>query len=141
MKMLKIAGVALCLMQGVGAGRPVDPPRTVGIWRMTAPDYPFLPMRFGIEGDVHLAVSVDTDGNVTAVEATGAVDLLRNSAKENVSHWIFLPQPKPMKLYIVFSYRMEKEVPGKDQPYPPRVEVESPFHVIIRQNQSRLYIN
>ena len=57
-------------------------------------------------------------------------------AKANVLRWSYTTVGESMKLNVVYTYRLEK--PETDKAPAPKIELESPVHVIVTSNLPRV---
>jgi TonB family protein len=92
------------------------------------PSYPALARQARIEGQVQLAIEVDSIGVVISAEAKGGHQLLRDAAVKNVRTWRFrpvVPKESPtLKAQVTFKYKLEGDELYAS-PCPSRVVFES----------------
>jgi protein TonB len=64
-----------------------------GVIKGAKPDYPLTARKQGLEGTVHLRVTVSADGRVTSVTIveTSGHAILDRAARDGVSRWRFSP--------------------------------------------------
>ena len=131
--MTKIWG---CILLACCAAWGQEPPSHIGLRSFIAPGYPAVARQARIQGEVHLSVAVDSDGKVVSVEASSGPDILVAYAKANVVRWSYATVGRSMKLNVVYTYRLEK--PETDRAPAPKIEFESPVHVIVTSNLPRV---
>jgi TonB family protein len=85
-----------------------------------------------IQGEVHLQVMVNADGKIISVESSAGPDILAAQAKSNIRQWSYDPTGEPIKLEVIYTFRLEK--PEMTRTPRPRVVVESPVHIIVTSN-------
>jgi TonB family protein len=70
-------------------------------------EYPRLALFARIQGEVRLAVAVDSEGRVQSVTATSGNEILRQAAKQNISTWRFQPGSE-QTLTMTYKFKLEK---------------------------------
>jgi TonB family protein len=113
-----------------------EPPAQMGLRSFLAPEYPPVARQARIQGDVRLSVTVGTDGRVVSVESSTGPHILAAHAKANVVRWSYTLIGQPMKLNVVYTFRLEK--PETERAPAPTIELESPTHIIITSNLPRM---
>jgi TonB family protein len=131
--MTKIWG---CILLACCAVWGQDPPSHLGLRKFIAPEYPAVARQARIQGEVHLSITVDSDGKVVSVESSSGADILVASAKANIVRWSYTPNGEFMKLNVVYTYRLEK--PETERAPAIKIELESPVHVIVTSNLPRV---
>src|SRR5215469_17631981 len=101
-----------------------------------APEYPAVAYQARIQGDLRLRVSVNTDGKIISIDSSSGADILVAEAKADVVEWTYTPMGEPVKLDIIYTFRLEK--PETERSPVPRVRVESPVLIIITSNLPRI---
>ena len=99
------------------------------------PVYPSIAQIANVTGKVSVALTIDADGKVAAVEAATtepnvpASHLLEAMTVTNIRRWTFAKPPvAPYKQTIVYDYEIEKSVPLDG---PTKVSFDLPEHVTI----------
>jgi TonB family protein len=113
-----------------------EAPAQVGLRSFLAPGYPRIARQARIQGEVRLSVSVGPDGRVVSVESSAGPRILEAYAKANVLRWSYMPIGQPMKLNVVYTFRLEK--PEMEREPAPTIELESPVHIIITSNLAQV---
>jgi hypothetical protein len=75
---------------------------------MTEPDYPYVLRNAHFEGQVRLAVTVLSNGNVSKVECKGGNPMLAQYASMAVMHWKYAPGPAQTVEEAVFTFNSNK---------------------------------
>jgi TonB family protein len=76
---------------------------------VSVPKYPVVAHDARIEGTVDVEVDAGMDGIVHSVKASGAHNLLNESAQENMKEWTFCPSLQALHFTIKYVYRLEGE--------------------------------
>ena len=108
----------------------------MGVRSFLAPGYPAVARQARIQGEVHLRVVVGPDGRVVSVESSVGPDILVAHAKANIVRWSYTPTGQSMNLNVVYTFRLEK--PETERLPVPRIELESPIHIIITSDLPRV---
>jgi TonB family protein len=113
-----------------------EPPAQLGLRTFEAPEYPTVARQARIQGEVHLRLTVGGDGKIVSVESSTGPAILVAQAKSNVLQWTYTPTGQPMKLEVVYTFRLEK--PEMERTPTPRIHLESPVHIIISSNLPKI---
>jgi len=130
--MTKICGFVLLACCAVWAQEPGQ----MGLKSFFAPEYPIVAWHARIQGEVRLSVTVASDGKVISVDSSSGPDILVAYAKSNVVRWAYTGVGRSIKLNVLYTYRLEK--PETERAPAPRIELESPVHVIVTSNLPRV---
>lgn len=107
-----------------------------GLRKLRVPDYPFVARKARIQGDVQLEVTVQSNGKILSVDSSSGPEILASYAKINVMEWVYTPLPSSEKVTITYTYRLES--PETEREVNPKVEFESPVHVVITSKLPRV---
>jgi len=106
---LSLFGTAACFAQAPPALCPKH---------IETPSYPPIGRTAHITGKVILALTIDSDGNVTDARVTNdskSIAVLEPGAIANVRHWAFAKPPAaPYLQTIVYDYEFDESLPGDD---------------------------
>jgi TonB family protein len=108
----------------------------MGVRSFLAPGYPAVARQARIQGEVHLRVVIGPDGRIVSVESSVGPDILVAHAKANIVRWSYTPTGQSMNVIVIYTFRLEK--PEMERSPSPRIELESPLHVIITSNFPRV---
>jgi TonB family protein len=131
MRMILSVGVLMCSPLAAQ-----EVPVEIGLRSFLAPEYPTVARQARIQGEVRLSISVGADGKVVSAEASAGPEILAAYAKANILRWSYTPIGKPMKLAVVYTFRLEP--PEKERTPVPKIELESPLHIVIISNLPRV---
>jgi TonB family protein len=103
------------------------------------PSYPPLARTAHITGEVILAVTIGSDGNVTDAKVTTDTKsnaVLLPGAIDNIRHWTFAKPPTaPYTQTIVYDFEFDGSLPGDDGHHPiTKVTFDLPDRVTISAN-------
>lgn len=111
-------------------------PAQIGLMSFLAPEYPAVARQARIQGEVRLGLTVGSDGKVASVDSSSGPEILVASAKANVLRWSYTSVGHSLKLNVVYTYRLVN--PETERAPAPKVELESPVHVIVTSNLPRV---
>ena len=86
---------------------PPHTPQSVVVVHLESLEYPRLALFARTQGEVRLAVAVDSEGRVQSVTATSGDEILRQAAKQNISTWRFRPGSE-QTLTMTYKFKLEK---------------------------------
>jgi hypothetical protein len=72
--------------------------------QIDVPKYAPIALAARVSGVVHLVIVVGSEGKVVSVEGSGASQMLVDSAKENVSKWIFCDPEERGTTHLQLQY-------------------------------------
>jgi len=112
----RLAGLGILLLTGTLAVIGADLAVSEAVGRKAAltkiePEYPAMARQMKISGQVKLAASVDTEGNVTKTEVLDGHALLGSACSSAVKKWKFKPfsdggKASPAVVSLSFAFRM-----------------------------------
>lgn len=93
-----------------------NPPDTYSLhpFKVIQPEYPAKAVRAHIEGEVHLELTINQDGNVERVRALSGNPVLVQAAEEAVRHWQYSPGADKdffgvTTTRVRFNFKMDRE--------------------------------
>lgn len=133
----KLAGAFLSFCGAVACFAQAPPalcPRHI-----ETPGYPTLARVAHITGRVILAITIDSEGNVTDAKVTNdtkSIGVLEPGSISNIRLWTFAkPLTSPYSQTIVYDYELDASLPGDDGNHPiVKVNFDLPDRVTISAN-------
>ena len=96
-----------------------DVPQAPQVLNKVEPQYPPLALQSKIQGDVHLMVTIGTDGHVKLVTLMGASPALGSSAFAAVQQWTFAPVlQNGVPVVARFPVKVPFRIAGEPEPKP-----------------------
>ena len=106
------------------------------------PTYPTVARVARAQGKVTLNVTIDGEGKVSNVVATGdplhqAQSVFQKSAIDNIRHWTFeKPTSAPLMQVIVYEFKFDSSLPTSRENYPiTQVNLDLPDRVTVLVNE------
>jgi TonB family protein len=127
---LSLCGAAACFAQT---------PLALCPRHIETPTYPTLARVAHITGKVILAITIDSEGNVTDAKVTNdtkSIGVLEPGSISNIRLWTFAKPPTfPYSQTIVYDYELDVSLPGDDGNHPiVKVNFDLPDRVTIAAN-------
>ena len=126
MQKIILCCAAVLVCYGLSAPQPRHP---VGVQRLLVPDYPRVARLARVVGDVRLTVVVEPTGRVSSVKSASGLPILVKYATANILRWSYTPFDAQTEFDVLYAYRLVG--PEVDTDTPPRVELETPFRIVI----------
>jgi hypothetical protein len=126
MQKIILCCAAILASYGLSAPQSRHP---VGVQRLLVPDYPRVARLARASGDVRLTIVVEPTGKVSSVKSATGLPILVKYATASVLRWSYTTFDTQTEFDVLYAYRLVG--PEVDTDTPPRVELETPFRIVI----------